>query len=352
MIRRIDRYLFKEMFFPFLLGGLILTFLMLFYQLSRLTEWVMDKGVSLFIVADLFLKLLPSFFLFTLPMAAAFAVIIAFNRLTFDNELMALSSLGVGFHRLLPAVLSFSLMAALLTLLMGSLSHPWGAVSIKSVSNRLLQEKVGIGLNAGHFTEVIPGLMIYTESIPVPTQMRRVFIYDGRLSQYPRVIAAQKGFFVSSKAGEEMSVGIVLKNGILHSDHLQGDNLMTFGSYSLTIQSQSKGGSTPVPSLSGTAPYKKYSLAFAAILFSFVGAPLGMLSGKAGRLGSIAFGILLILLYYTLTIVGDALALKNLTSYGLSAWLPNLVLTPIAFLLVGIYSNQRTDMFWRKRKRS
>jgi len=341
MTQRIDRYLFREMLSPFLLGVLILTFLMLFYQLSRLTEWVMDKGVSLVIVANLFLTLLPSFFLITIPMAAAFAVIIAFNRLTFDNELMALSALGVGFFRLLRSVFAFSMFTALFTLWMGSLSHPGGAFSIKSGAVRLLKETVGIGLDAGRFTEILPGLMIYAELIPVPSEMRRVFIYDGRLIQHPRVIAAQKGFFTNSKEGEAASVGIMLQNGILHSDNQQGDNLMAFGSYALNIQSQENGGNTLTASVRDTGFHKKYALAFATILFSFMGAPLGMISGKAGRLGSIAFGILLILLYYALTVVGDAFALKNQVSPWRSAWLPNLVLTPIAMTLVWFYSDLR-----------
>jgi len=339
MIKRMDRYLFKEILSPFLLGVLILTFLMLFYQLAQLTEWVMDKGVSLSIVADLFLKLLPSFFLLTIPMAAAFAVITAFSRLTFDNELTALSTLGVGFFRILQPVFAFSLIAALSTLWMGNLSHQGENDSMKSIAIRLLKERVGIGLDAGRFTEMLPGLVIYAESIPSPGQMQHVFIYDGRQPQYPRVISAQNGFFINSKEGEPFSVGILLENGILHSDHGQGDNLMAFGSYALNVQSQFNGkkGLTAAPD-QGTA-LKKYTLAIAAILFSVIGAPLGIISGKAGRLGSIAFGILLILLYYALMVAGDALALKNQISYGISMWLPNLVLTPIALLLLFRYSH-------------
>ena len=309
----------------------------------------MDKGVGLWTVIDLFLKLLPSFFLLTIPMATAFSVIIAFNRLTFDNELIALKALGIGFFRILQPVFAFSLMAAVFTLWMGTLSAQWGGASIKSVAVRMLKEKIGVGLDAGRFTEIVPGLMIYAESIPAPSEMQRVFIYDGRLPQHPRVISAEKGFLINSKEGGDSTVGIRLQNGILHSDNRQGDHLMTFGAYALNLRFRSD-GENPLTSVSGAPSHKKYSMAFATILFSFIGVPLGMIAGKAGRMGGVALGVLLILIYYSLTVAGDALAMANRITPFVAAWLPNLVLTPIAIALIGIVSDIKRPLQAQERE--
>jgi lipopolysaccharide export system permease protein len=350
MNRLLDRYLFRELFSPFLLGVLMLTLLMLLYQLLRLTEWVMDKGISLGTVVELFLKLLPSFFLLTLPMAVAFAAIIAFNRLSFDNELTAIYASGVGFFRLLQPVFAFAVLTAGATLLMGVLAHQWGASSIKSVAIRMLKEKIGVGLDAGRFTEILPGLMIYTEEKPTPTEMSHVFIYDGRSAASPRIIAAQKGVLINRQEKEEGSVGIELTHGVMHADNRNGDHLMTFGAYSLKMHpprddngtpfSTSKGGSPAHPA-AAIAFHKKYALAAASFLFAFMGVPLGLLSGKAGRLGAVALGIGLILLYYALNTVGDTLALSGGIAPWMAAWIPNLMLTPIAVILLGLQSELR-----------
>ncbi len=345
MNRLLDRYLFRELCSPFLLGTLMLTLLMLLYQLLRLTEWVMDKGIHLGTVVELFLKLLPSFFLLTLPMAVAFAAIIAFNRLSFDNELIAIQASGVGFFRLLQPVFAFAVVTGGATLLMGVLAHQWGASSIKSVAIRMLKEKIGVGLDAGRFTEILPGLMIYTESKPTPTEMSHVFIYDGRSAAHPRIIAAKKGVLINQQEQENGSVGIELAEGVMHADNRNGDHLMTFGTYSLKMRPPRDDNGIPTSRGSSTRPaeaiafHKKYALAAAAFLFAFMGVPLGLLSGKAGRLGAIALGIGLILLYYALNTVGDALALSSGVAPWMAAWIPNLVLTPITLILLGLQAD-------------
>ncbi len=337
MVRLLDRYLFKEILSPFLLGVALLTFLMLLNQLLRLTEWVSDKGIGFLTVANLFVKLLPSFFLLTIPMATLFAGILAFNRLSFDHEVTALSASGIGLSRILRPVFIFAVMAALLTLLMGTLSLYWGSGSFKSIAIKMLKEKIGVGLETARFTEIFPGLIIYAESITDATKMERVFIYDGRSPQRPsQVIVASKGFLINS--GD--TFGLELQDGAIYTHNESIDQRISFGSYSLKLRSPLAQNAAIQDDQNQAQLQKsiqrKYSLSYASFLFCFLGVPLGILSGKGGRLGPFVIGIAMILCYYALYNLGDYFFPEN----GMAIWVPNMVITPITIFTFIFYKDK------------
>ena len=72
--------------------------------------------------------------------------------------------------------------------------------------------------------------------------------------------------------------------------------------------------------------HKKFTLAIACILFTLVGAPLGMLVRNGGMTIASGLSIAFFLIYYILLIWGEQLADRNLINPGLGSWLPNIVL--------------------------
>ena len=72
--------------------------------------------------------------------------------------------------------------------------------------------------------------------------------------------------------------------------------------------------------------HKKFTLALACILFTMVGAPLGILVKNGGMTIASALSIAFFLIYYVLLIWGEQLADRNLINPGLGSWLPNIVL--------------------------
>lgn len=70
---------------------------------------------------------------------------------------------------------------------------------------------------------------------------------------------------------------------------------------------------------------KKFSLAFACIIFVIIGAPLGYLSKKGGIAG-ILIGVLLFSLYYILVLVGEEFADRRSFSPFWGMWLSNIIL--------------------------
>jgi lipopolysaccharide export system permease protein len=72
--------------------------------------------------------------------------------------------------------------------------------------------------------------------------------------------------------------------------------------------------------------HKKFTLALACILFTMVGAPLGILVRNGGMTIASGLSIAFFLVYYILLIWGEQLADRSLLNPGLGSWLPNIVL--------------------------
>ena len=72
--------------------------------------------------------------------------------------------------------------------------------------------------------------------------------------------------------------------------------------------------------------HKKFTLALACVLFTMVGAPLGILVRNGGMTIASGLSIAFFLVYYILLIWGEQLADRNLINPGLGSWFPNIIL--------------------------
>lgn len=77
---------------------------------------------------------------------------------------------------------------------------------------------------------------------------------------------------------------------------------------------------------------KKWSLAFACLLFLFVGVPVGVVARRGGLGTAIGFGMFIFFLYWIFLIGGEELANRGFVSPWLGMWSSNIVL-----LLLGSY---------------
>ena len=370
MLKILDRYVIKELLVPFFLGLFILTFLILAHQLLRLMELIIDKGVAVLSVAEIFIYLLPSFFLVTIPMAVMLASIMTFNRLSSDNEIIALKSAGVGFYRLIRPTVIFALMASALTLFMGTMAQPWSGGSFKSLSMRILKQRASIGLEEGKFNGTFSDMVFYVESMPSFTELEGVFIYDLRNPELPVTIVAKKGVLTNNPASQSIELRLI--DGQLHrkSKNADGYQRLTFASYDLNfdfssfVQNSDAMGIPANPTYSELKKqvaaskgedirllrllsdfYKKFSFSLASFLFAIVGVPLGIISGRMGKLGGFAAGIGIITLYYLLNTLGDYLISIRMAPPALAAGLPHLVLIPFCIYLLTISSNEKFPKF-------
>ena len=100
MRKIISRYIFKEIAFPFIIILFVLTFVLLMGKLLQIMDLMVNKGISTFDIAKLIVFLLPSFLMFTIPIALLIAILIAMGRLSADNEITVLRASGISLLQL------------------------------------------------------------------------------------------------------------------------------------------------------------------------------------------------------------------------------------------------------------
>src|SRR5687767_5894616 len=110
-MRIIDRYVIREVLWPFVIGLAVFTFILIIPFLIERAEMFISKGVSLWVVAQVMATLLPAALALTIPMSLLLGLLVAFGRLSADREFVAMQACGVSLVRLLRPVGFLSLTA-------------------------------------------------------------------------------------------------------------------------------------------------------------------------------------------------------------------------------------------------
>ncbi len=191
------RYILREMMPAFALSLAVLTTLLIIFQSLRLIDLLINRGLSLAGVGKIFLYVLPAFLVLTIPMAALIASISAFNRLSSDNEEIALKSTGIGYGRLILPVFVASLGVLAITLPLSISAKPWAGRSLRNLAVDLAQRNASVAIEKGVFNDSFENVIIYVEEMPTHQDLRGVLIADTRDPEQSRVIFARRGSLTS-----------------------------------------------------------------------------------------------------------------------------------------------------------
>src|SRR3989339_899446 len=101
----IDRYFFREMIGPFMIGVIGFVLVMTVDLLFTMADLIINKGVPLWAVMKLLVYKLPSIMVLTFPVSTLFATAMALGRLSKDNEITALRTSGVSLFRIAVPIL-------------------------------------------------------------------------------------------------------------------------------------------------------------------------------------------------------------------------------------------------------
>jgi lipopolysaccharide export system permease protein len=358
MRKIINRYIFKEIAFPFVIILFILTFLLLMGKILQIIDLVINKGVSVFSIAKIIIFLLPSFMLFTVPIALLIAILIAMGRLSADNEITALKTSGISLMQMYYPVAIASLITFAFTIFTSYFLVPQSNFATKRLLFNIVQQNANIGIKEKVFNADFKDFLFYAEKIPDnKNYMEGVIVSDNRMIGEQNTILAKKAFLVCDP--ESMTVKLTLENGSIHtvSSDLKNYRKIDFKSYDINLDlstalanlDESSKSSTEMtvrellakmkkPGLDKAAVrelaievHKKFSIPLSCIFFGLLALPLGIKSHRSVKSRGFAVGLVVVSLYYLLRIGGEALAETGYISPEFGVWTPSFI-----FALLGI----------------
>jgi lipopolysaccharide export system permease protein len=359
MRKIINRYIFKEIAFPFIIILFVLTFVLLMGKILQIMDLIINKGVSVFLIVKIIIFLLPSFMLFTIPIALLIAILIAMGRLSADNEITALKNAGVSLLQMYYPVAIVSLITFILTIFISYFLVPHSNFATKRLIFNIAQQNASIGIKEKVFNADFKDFLIYAERIPVnQNYLEGVIVSDNRMIGEQNTILAKKAFLVSNP--ESMTVKLRLEEGSIHtvSSDLKHYRKIDFKSYDINLDlstalanlDNASKSSTEMtmtellermkkPGLDKAAVrelaievHKKFSIPLSCIFFGLLALPLGIRSHRSVKSRGFAVGLIVVSLYYLLRIGGEALVETGYLSPEIGVWIPNLL-----FALAGIF---------------
>jgi len=361
--RIINRYLIREIIGNFVLSLAIFTLVLLMGRMVKLMEMVISKGVPLTEVVRLIVLLLPSFLVLTIPMAFLLAVLLAFGRLSSDNEITVLKASGVSLEALLPPVLATAVVAALLTLFISVVAVPWGNTGFRALTVEVARKYAASAIQERIFRDDLPGVIMYVEQYDDSRHvMQRVMIQDSRDQDRPLTIFAKSGLLASDD--DRGVLQMVLENGTIHTRQKDDYRLVSFNEYHLTVDTsrsapvvrterdmgiqelvlQSK--STQIDPIKRRKVlvelHRRFAFPCAALVFGILAIPLGLHNRRSGKGAGFTVSILILVAYYVLMTFLETMAEKGSIQPSLAIWLPNVLFLAGGLVLFRMAAQEKT----------
>ncbi len=359
MLRITDRYVLREIIPPFLLGLLVLTFVLMLPPLMNEAEELIAKGVDGFIISSMMLMLVPQGLGLALPMALLMGILMGLGRMSTDRETVALQACGVSIYRMLGPVALLALLATGATFYVIEVVVPDANQRFRELMLQVYTSRAEGEVKPRVFYDGFEGVTLYVREVS-PAGWRDVFLADSRDAGRMDVSVAERGRVEVDP--ERQAVHIVLSEGTRHrSDagdptayelHEFSEIRISIGMESMFPQSAPQRGLAELrlPALrreaermraAGESPHapimemhERFSIPIACLVFALVGVGLGITTRKDAKSSSFALGIGVIFVYYVSMYLPEAMAKGALVSPHLAKWLPNLVLGLAGLALV------------------
>src|SRR6516165_1968688 len=378
-MRILDRYIAIQVIRHVFLILLIFTFVLLVPKLVRLMELFVRRSGSGAQIAKLFLCILPSLLVFTIPMA----VLVGLGRMSMDSEIIAITALGISRKRILFPVGIIAILGAALTFLITSWLAPRSLQTFRNTQASLLTSQISFQVQPRVFDERFPHLVLYINDVSASgTHWNGIFLAQAGAESGSSITLAESAIVIPDP--QQGKLELHLNGGSTHEFSRQDPghySLTDFGSSDWPIEvtgilpSETRELSypeRPLKSLWGDRGkgwrearvelHQRFAFPVACLVFALVAVPLGAQPRRGGRAAGTLLSVIIIACYYLLFIIGAGLARQGVVSPATGMWAANLVLALTGFALlprmeryrsesVPITAVARLAAFWRLLRR-
>ena len=355
-MRLLDRYIAREVIRHAFLGLIIFTFVLFIPQLVKLMQIFVRHSGSMSQVVTLFLSVVPSVLVFTIPMAVLIGVLLGLGRMSMDSEIIALTAVGVSRKRILVPVGALALMGAALTFLMTGWLAPVSLRTGRDIEATLITSQISFALQPRVFDERFPHIVLYVNDVAVSgTHWNGVFLAQvgpGSESNSDITLAESAIVIAEPNLGK---LELHLNDGTTHEftratpDHY---SITSFGrsdwpmELSTMLPPKERVISYPERPLSEL--WRDHSrnwrdarvelnqrLAFpvACLVFAFIAVPLGAQPRRGGRAAGSLLAIIIIAAYYLILVTGAGFARQGVVPAPAGIWAANVLIALVALAL-------------------
>ncbi len=298
-------------------------------------------------------------------MSVLVGILIGLSRLAADSEITAMRASGMGVWSFL-RVLSIFVLDRL-----GSWRWPTASISLREpqaalghLEDRLKGSQVSFEIQPRVFYEGFPKIVLYVQDVKSAqgaAVWKGVFMADLSDASNPKITLAREGVVVS-EGPDRLHLHLI--DGSEHETDPKDANhyqISTFQQTDIPIElpsTENKADESLPATLMDTRAllekasrsdpisarwyliefHRRFALPTACLVLALVGIPLGLSSKKSGKSGGFVLTILLVFVYYVISLVGVSLARQGKVSPWFGAWLADL-----AFLGLGLFLLLRAE---------
>jgi len=348
-VRILTRYITGEILSHALIGGVIFTFILFMKELPRILEMVVHNSSTFTSVVEVVLFMLPNFLMVTIPMAVLVGVLLGLSRLASDSEIIAMRASGMGIGYFVSVASIVAVGGTLLGLANSLYVAPRANQAILAMDKALAMQ-ASYEIEPRVFDEDFRNFVLYVQDVRSGTgaaNWRQVFMAETTDLTTPRITTAASAT-VSNDSSQELLMR--LRDGSRHemvAGQPQQYNISTFDFTDLPLASSQQNEAhlgrldtaiyaMPMKELWARTHgpqgkrfqiemQKRFAYPAACLVLMLVGVPLGVTSRRGGKSSAWVATLALVVVYYSLSLIGIALAKQNWISAFLAVWMANLL---------------------------
>ncbi len=379
-VRILRRYILGEVFSHAFLGAALFTFVIFMRDLGRLLEIVVRNSAPIPSVAEIFFLTLPTALTVTIPMGVLVGILLGLSRLAADSEVTALRASGLGSLVFVKIVTIFAVFAWILALINSVYIAPASALGLAHLQDKLKTSQASFEIQPRVFYEDFKNLVLYVEDVKPASGAaiwKNVFIADISTPSAPRITVASQGVVLNEGPDRirlhltngsqqeanpkdpsqyqistftETDIPIELpapddskKNEIVPVSEMSTSQLWYRGHHpEVNTTAQQPGRQNDSPEVRArwylVEFHRRIALPTSCLVLMLVGVPLGLSSKRGGKSMGFVLTILLVFLYYFVSLSGISLGRGGKLPAGLAVWMANIV-----FAAAGIFLLRRVD---------
>lgn len=349
--RRIFYYIVNELFPSFILGIVVFICILLMFQALRLTEFVLVHGVKLSTLSDMILYMSISFLPILLPMSLLLAILMTYNRLSQESELIAMKAVGISGRYLLAPAIIISVIVGLFSAQTAYDYAPWGNRQFEVMIAQLGNTKAAASIKEGTFSEGFFDMVVYANKVDSKTgKIQDLFIYNEQNPSSPVTVIAPEGELVPNPDYPGHSILLRLNNGEIHR-RSDSHTVIKFSSYDITLndpiklETRQKSPASltfnelkelkedPTKSPQDRVKFeleyhKRPALSFACVVFALVGVAFGIQTNRrSGKSSGFVQAVGFIILYWVFYLAFESAGRKGTIPPVIACWLTNVIFT-------------------------